>query len=200
MPVPLHAKQHTEVDRYEEPGRLRVEEGKAVLVNQADWEQRLADAWASLDQLSEEQFLALIERLTAELPTDSGIGRFERAAAQDSTGHADLAVPLYRQALQQGLTGERRRRAVIQLASSLRNLGQPEESVTLLTIELDAGSDHLDDAVRAFLALALVDAGRAREATALALEALARHLPRYQRSLASYARHLVGVSPSETPQ
>ena len=54
-----------------------------MLVNQADWEQRLADAWASLDQLSEEQFLALIERLTAELPTDSGIGRFERAAAQD---------------------------------------------------------------------------------------------------------------------
>jgi hypothetical protein len=35
-----------------------VEEGKAVLVNQADWEQRLADAWASIDQLSEEQFLA----------------------------------------------------------------------------------------------------------------------------------------------
>jgi tetratricopeptide (TPR) repeat protein len=177
-----------------------VEEGKAVLVNQAHWEQRLADAWASIDQLSEEQFLALIERLAAELPTDSGIGRFERAAAQDSTGHADLAVPLYRETLQQGLTGERRRRAVIQLASSLRNIGQPEESVTLLTRELDAGSDHLDDAVRAFLALALVDTGRAREATALALEALARHLPRYQRSLANYARHLVGVSPSETPQ
>jgi len=93
---------------------------------------------------------------------DPGHGRFERAAAQDSTGHADLAVPLYREALQQGLTGERRRRAVIQLASSLRNIGQPEESVTLLTRELDAGSDHLDDAVRAFLALALLDTGRAR--------------------------------------
>jgi Tetratrico peptide repeat len=130
-----------------------VEVWKAVPVNQADWEQRLADAWASIDQLSDEQFLALIERLTAELPTDSGVGLFERAASLDSTGHADLAVPLYRQALQQGLTGERRRRAVIQLASSLRNLGQPEESITLLTRELDAGADHLDDAVRAFLAL-----------------------------------------------
>lgn len=174
-----------------------VEVWKAVPVNQADWEQRLADAWASIDQLSDEQFLALIERLTAELPTDSGVGLFERAASLDSTGHADLAVPLYRQALQQGLTGERRRRAVIQLASSLRNLGQPEESITLLTTELDAGADHLDDAVRAFLALALVDAGRAREATALALEALARHLPRYQRSLANYARHLVEDEPRQ---
>jgi hypothetical protein len=40
-------------------------------------------------------------------------------------------VPLYWQALETGLTGERRRRAVIQLASSLRNLGRPAESVAL---------------------------------------------------------------------
>lgn len=46
-----------------------------------------------------------------------------------------------------------------------------------------AGNDHLDDAVRAFLALALVDVGREREAVSLALAALAPHLPRYQRSL-----------------
>ncbi len=77
---------------------------------------------------------------------------------------------------------------MIQLASSLRNLGQPETSVALLTAELAAGSDHLDDAVRAFLALALVDVGREREATSIALIALAPHLPRYQRSLANYAR------------
>jgi hypothetical protein len=44
--------------------------------------------------------------------------------------------------------------------------------------------------VRAFLALALVDAGREREAVAHALTALAPHLPRYQRSLANYAREL----------
>jgi Tetratrico peptide repeat len=125
------------------------------------------------------------------LPADSGVCLFERAAAFDSTGHPNLAVPLYRQALDRRLSGERRRRAVIQLASSLRNLGQPEESVALLTTELAAGSDHLDDAVRAFLALTLVDVGREREAASLALAALAPHLPRYQRSLANYARLLV---------
>ena len=81
--------------------------------------------------------------------------------------------------------------AVIQLASSLRNLGQPDDSVALLTTELGAGSDHLDDAVRAFLALALVDTGRDREAVSLALGALAPHLPRYQRSLANYAGLLI---------
>jgi hypothetical protein len=160
-------------------------------VNQTDWERRVADAWASIDQRDEAEFLALIERLAAEQPPDSGVGLFERAAAFDSTGHSDLAVPLYRQALERGLDGERRRRAVIQLASSLRNLSQPQESVRLLTAELAAGSDQLDDAVRAFLALALVDVGREREAASLALVALASHLPRYQRSLGNYARLLV---------
>jgi Tetratrico peptide repeat len=162
---------------------------------EAGWEQRVADAWASFDQRSEEEFLALIEKLAAELPSDSAAGAFERACAFDSTGHSDLAVPLYRQALDRGLTGERRRRAVIQLASSLRNVGQPEQSVALLTAELDAGSDHLDGAVRAFLALALVDTGREREAVSLALSALVPHLPRYQRSLANYARLLVEAEP-----
>jgi tetratricopeptide (TPR) repeat protein len=158
-----------------------------------NWEQRMAEAWTSIDQRSEEEFLALVASLAAELPGDSAIAIFERAAAQDSTGHSDVAVPLYRQALELGLTGERRRRAVIQLASSLRNLGRPEESVALLTAELDAGSDHLDDAVRAFLALALVDTGREREAVSLALTALAPHLPRYQRSLGNYASVLVSA-------
>jgi hypothetical protein len=166
-------------------------------VNEADWEQRVADAWASIDQRSEAEFLTLIEQLATELPADSGIGSFERAASLDSTGHPDLAVPLYRTALDHGLTGERRRRAVIQLASSLRNLGQSQESVALLTTELSAGSDHLDDAVRAFLALALVDTGREREAVSLALAALAPHLPRYQRSLAAYARLLLDGEPRQ---
>jgi Tetratrico peptide repeat len=157
----------------------------------ADWEQRLSDAWASIDRCSEAEFLALIGQLADELPEDSAVGLFERAAAFDSTGHSDLAVPLYRQALDHGLTGERRRRAVIQMASSLRNIGQPEQSVALLRAELDAGSDHLDGAVRAFLALALVDVGREREAVSLALAALVPHLPRYQRSVANYARLLL---------
>jgi hypothetical protein len=60
---------------------------------------------------------------------------------------------------------------VIQLARSLRNLGQSQESVALLTTEMDAGSDHLDDAVRATLTLALTDVGREREAVSLAIAA-----------------------------
>lgn len=157
---------------------------------EADWEQRIAALWAAIDDYDPAGFLTRVEALTAELPPGNAIALFERASAHDSTGYPQQAAPLYRQALAARLTGERRRRAVIQLASTLRNLGQAEESVALLSAEREAGSDHLDDAVAAFLSLALIDIGREREAAALALTALSRHLPRYNRSLANYARGL----------
>jgi hypothetical protein len=113
-------------------------------LDEADWERRVADAWASVDRLPEDEFRTSIERLAAELPADSGVGWFGRASALDSTGHPDLAVPQYREAL------------------------------------------------------ALVDTGREREAAAIALAVLAPHLPRYQRSLASYARLLVDAEPGAT--
>ncbi|SMD11607.1 tetratricopeptide repeat protein [Kibdelosporangium aridum] len=123
--------------------------------------------------------------------TSDPVGLFELASANDSTGRPELAEPLYRKALESGLSGYRRRRALIQLASTLRNLGHPEQSVALLTAERERQeSDELDDALDAFLALALVDTGHAREAAGLALAALAKHLPRYNRSLAYYATHL----------
>lgn len=156
-----------------------------------DWEQRSVDAWASIDTMAPEDFRALIDRLADELPAGSAVGDFERACAWDSIGHSDQAVPLYERALATGLTGIRRRRAVIQMSSSLRNVGQADRAVELLTAEMNAGSDELDDAVRATLALALTDVGREREAVSLAVRALAKHLPRYQRSMANYARLLV---------
>ena len=159
-----------------------------------EWEDRLAAAWATLDDNNESHaadFRAVIDALAAELPMDSPVAPFERACAWDSTGHSDEAVQLYREALDRGLSGYRARRTRIQLSSSLRNIGQPEEGVKLLTPELDAPSDELDDAVRATLALCLADLNREREGLSLVLGALARHLPRNQRSMANYARLLV---------
>lgn len=155
-----------------------------------DWEERVSTLWAAIDTYPRDAFVAAIDALAAE-HTAGGAADFERAAARDSTGYSDRAIPLYRRALDAGLTGERRRRAIIQLASSLRNTGHVAESVVLLRAERERTSDHLDDAVTAFLALALADTGCEREAAALALGALAPHLPRYQRSLTNYARLLV---------
>ncbi len=161
----------------------------------ADWEKRLAAVWAALDDSDEETFVAAIDELVAELPPESAIGSFERACAFDSTGHSDLAAPLYKSALDAGLTGTRRRRAVIQMSSSLRNIGKAHEAVALLSAELEREPDELTGAVRGVLALSLVNVGREREAVGVALTALAEYLPRYNRSMANYARELIESGP-----
>ena len=169
-------------------------------VDETDWERRIEAAWAAQRELSETEFLALIEQLAAERPPGDPAGLFERASSLDATDHPDMAIPLYEQALEAGLPAGRHRQAVIQLASSLRVTGQAEESAARLAAELDAGSDELDDAVVAFLALALADTGREREAVSAALAALAPHLPRYQVSVSNYARLLVEPEkPSGSP-
>lgn len=155
------------------------------------WEDRLAQLWRRLDETPASDFLAEMDALAAELPAGHPVGLFERGGARDSTGSPAEAVTLYRAALAAGLRGSRRRQAVIQLASSLRNLGQVQAGLDLLQTELREGSDELDGAVRAFLALCLTSAGREREAVSVALTALAKYLPRYQRSTARYAEALL---------
>jgi tetratricopeptide (TPR) repeat protein len=146
------------------------------------------ELWARFDSLEAGEFRAQMDALAAGLPP--AVAAYERASAFDATDRAQEAVPLYREALALGLGEDRRRQCVIQLASSLRNLGQAEEAVALLREEREATSDADDDAVAAFLALALADAGRAREALSVALLALSGHMDRYRRSLEGYARAL----------
>ncbi|WP_448317575.1 tetratricopeptide repeat protein [Streptomyces sp. CO7] len=169
-----------------------------------DWDERVTAAWAALDDFPQDEqgaeaFRARIGALADELPDGHPFGLFERACAWDSTGRSDQAEPLYRRALEGGLDGYKGRRARIQLASSLRNLGRAEEGVALLEPELSAPSDELDDAVRCTLALCLSSLGRDREGLSLVVEALAAHLPRYQRSMANYARLLRDPSGGNSP-
>jgi hypothetical protein len=109
----------------------------------------------------------MMEQLVAELPQTT---RSRHTNARRRLTRP--AIPIWRcpisTALELGLHSDRRRQAVIQLASSLRNIGQAAESVALLSAERELESDDLDDAVSAFLALALVDTGREREAVSLA--------------------------------
>ena len=162
----------------------------------ASWEARSRAVWAEIDRLEPADFRARIDALAAELPVGDPVASFERGAAFDSTGHPERAVPLYRAALDAGvdagLDPERRRRAVIQMASSIRNLGDPQQALGLLDAEAARPSDPLDAAVTTFRALALADLGREREALSLALTALAKTLPRYNRSAARYAAALLG--------
>jgi tetratricopeptide (TPR) repeat protein len=166
-------------------------------VTDTGWQHEVAALWVRFDDYTEDEFLAAMERLVAQRPADDPVALYEHGSAYDSIGREEPAVAKYRRALAGGLPGQLRRRATIQLASSLRNLGQHEEAVDLLTAELARDSDDLDDAVRAFLALALTSAGREREAVSVALTGLAPHLTRYNRSLAAYAKALVEPETAE---
>lgn len=87
-----------------------------------DWDTRVAELWASFDRHSADESVAAINELANERPEDDPAAAFGRASALDSTGRSDLAVPRYRRALELGLSGIRRRRAVIQMSSSLMDL------------------------------------------------------------------------------
>ena len=133
-----------------------------------DWERQVTELWSAIDAHEPAAFLEKMRALVGLRPADDAIALFELASANDSTGHPEEAA-----------------------MAKVRNLGHPEESVDLLTTELTAGADELDDAVIATLALALVDVGREREGAALAIGALAKHLKRYNRSMANYAKALL---------
>ncbi|SDI17286.1 tetratricopeptide repeat protein [Chryseobacterium jejuense] len=155
-----------------------------------NWETQLQSIWQKLGTITNEVFIQQIKDHVLLLSDSQGIAEFEVACAFDSTGHEEEAEPLYRTALDLGLSGLRRRRARIQLASTLRNNGKIEESIDILREEKENYSDELNDAVDSFLALSLSSAGEYREALSLALKAISKHLPRYNNSLNRYAENL----------
>ncbi len=149
-----------------------------------DWDARVAAFWATADDERADETVAAMRALAAERPADDPRALFELACAHDFVGREAEAVPLYRAAIDGGLGPEHRELAVIQLASSLRNVGEAEQAVALLeAMPDDAHAPGRD----AFLALALHDAGRPTEALAVALRRLAPTLPEYGRAVAAYA-------------
>ncbi|GLZ77593.1 hypothetical protein Afil01_24000 [Actinorhabdospora filicis] len=154
----------------------------------SDWQKRVDDLYERMDHFEEVAFIEAMDALAAEAP-DEASALFERAGARDAAGHEAEAAPLYEAALAAGLDEARRRQASIQLASTLRNLGEFERAVALLAAEREV-SDDLDDAVAAFYALALHSSGRHGEALSVSLKALAPHLTRYRWPVDYYAGEL----------
>lgn len=156
------------------------------------WQERMAAVWAEAEQLGDAELMRRIDEIAAEHP-DEPLALFERGGARDSTGDEAGAEQFYRAALAAGLPDSERAQCVVQLASTVRNLGRPEESLELLRDEFAgrASDDAYADAAVAFAALALVDLGRPVEAVSALLHALTPHLPRYHRSVPAYADALL---------
>ena len=156
-----------------------------------DWYERVSAVWASASEMAEQDVVVAIDELVAERGPDDPAAVFEAASARDYAGLESEAEPLYRRAIELGLDGAVLPRAVIQLASTLRNLDRPNEAVRLLEDLLhEHPADEWTGPAAAFLALALASRGDERDAASVALAALADYLPVYSASVRGYAIEL----------
>ena len=143
----------------------------------ANWEERIREFWLEASDSDAETTLSSMQLLIAERDDDDAAANYEWASVHDFLGREAEAIPIHRRALGLGLDPDRRSQALIQLASSLRNIGETTEAIKLL--EVIRPDPMIGDAGEAFLALSLFDAGRPRDALRVALKALAKTLPLY---------------------
>lgn len=135
--------------------------------------------------------LPLLERH----PDDARV-LYEVGGAHDTDGQESRALDLYERALAAGLSGDLRRRCLLQQGSTLRNLGRTEES---LAVFARARREHPGSvALAAFEALSLHAAGRADGALATLLLLVADHVDdaevaRYGAALRGNAAYLASL-------
>lgn len=155
----------------------------------ANWEERIIGFWLAASDADAEATLGSMHLLVAERDGDDPAGIYEWASVHDFLGREAEAIPLYRRALDLGLDPARRSQALIQLASSLRNVGETSEAIRILEgIRPDA---TVGASGEAFLALSLFDAGRPGDALRVALKALGKTLPLYRGVVDQYADAIV---------
>ena len=154
----------------------------------SSWQDRVDKFWGTADDSNIQETLAAMKVLVAELDETDARGTFELASVHDFLGLEQEAIPLYYQALELGLEGIAREKAVIQLASSLRNVDKPLDALALL--QATNFSDELHEAASVFIALAKFDIGDKAEALRLAREDSYPADGMYARSIKFYLSQL----------
>ncbi|WP_327713097.1 tetratricopeptide repeat protein [Streptomyces sp. NBC_00464] len=116
--------------------------------------------------------IAYFQSLLAELP-DHPVLVYEVGGAYDTAGQEETARGYYERALALGLGGDVLRRCLCQYASTLRWLGELDESLAVLERARREFPDS--ESVRVFRALTLNDAQRTDEAVAELLTVVTGH-------------------------
>jgi tetratricopeptide (TPR) repeat protein len=111
----------------------------------------------------------LLSELHAQRPDDPQVN-LHRAWTHDKLGLEKEAVPFYERALELGLAGEDLRHALLGLGSTYRALGEYEKSKATLTRGVEEFPE--DRGLQVFLAMALYNNGRAKEACEILLRLL----------------------------
>lgn len=159
------------------------------------WEAAVDALWERFDSFERAEGVAAMRDLAQSCPGADGRAAFELAGMCDSMGFEAEAGAAYERALEQGLDDARHARLAVQYGSTLRNLGRLDEAIAVLR----AAPTHpsTGSAPRVVLALALHSAGSKDEALRVAIEAVVDTLPRYQRSMRSYAAALTESTGSD---
>jgi tetratricopeptide (TPR) repeat protein len=122
----------------------------------------------------------------------AGSEALARAGELDSAGHERDALEAYREAFALGLDDQELLGALLGFGSTLRNMGELEESERVLREAVAKFPDH--GALRVFLALTRWEAGAAADSFRELVEALFRAdapgMRRYERAIRGYTGDL----------
>jgi tetratricopeptide (TPR) repeat protein len=139
---------------------------------------------------TEQEAIDYFRKLAEEIP-DNALVEFEFGGAYDFAGFEAEAIPHYRRAMKLGLPDDELARAYLQLGSSLRNVGEFDEAVKLLTEGCTKFPDHR--ALKIFLAFAQHSTHQSQQALVSLLDTLlmdADKLDGYQRAIGYYTDEL----------
>lgn len=138
-------------------------------------------------QLSDQDLVAFFKDLYSNYPKNPRLS-YELGGVYDYLGREEEAITLYEEALNLGISGSFRVKTLIQMGSTLRNLGEFVKSQKTLEIAVDESGG--DPASIIFLSLTLLSSGKEKEAALLALHHIYSEssglVQRYKRSIGNY--------------
>ncbi|WP_394940389.1 tetratricopeptide repeat protein [Psychromicrobium sp. YIM B11713] len=142
-----------------------------------------------------EYFLRLLE----EHPGNPAV-LYEVGGSYDTDGQEEQAAGYYEQALKSGLSGDTRRRCLLQYGSTLRNLDRHQESLKILLRAREEFPES--DSLRVFHALSLHAAEQADSAIAELLLLIADRLDsaeivRYEAAIRGNAEYLQSLGSAQ---
>jgi tetratricopeptide (TPR) repeat protein len=153
----------------------------------------IEDAFAKRDRANMQPTIDFFQELLRQHP-DNPYVLYEVGGSYDTDGQEERAILYYERALP-GLTGDTRRRCLLQYGSTLRNLGRFEESLDVFTKACAEFPES--DSLRVFKALTLNASGRKDKALATLLLVIADRVDsadirRYEAAIRGNADYLAG--------
>jgi tetratricopeptide (TPR) repeat protein len=154
----------------------------------------IADAFAKRDRENMQPTIDFFEELLTKHPGNPYV-LYEVGGSYDTDGQEEKAIAYYEQALP-GLSGDTKRRCLLQYGSTLRNLDRFDESLEVFVAACKEFPES--DSLRVFKALTLHAAGREHKALATMLLLVADRLEtaeikRYEAAIRGNAEYLANL-------